>query len=302
MAAGLPTWATLLVAITGIALLSIIDYRTGSEFAFSLFYLGPILYATWYAGRRQGALVAVVAAVTWGIVDVAAGAHYSVPIFAWWNSLMRLGFFVLALWLLSEVQNAQGDLVRLANTDGLTALANARSFYAAIERESERHTRYGHPFTVAYVDLDNFKVVNDTLGHAAGDELLRRVAETITETMRDSDSVARLGGDEFGILMPETGEATAATALERVRKALIDEVATSAEDIARVDATIGAVVFLEAPESADAAVRLTDALMYEGKRAGRSRMRLAVQRSGVLYTQGDAASADAEAELAAGQG
>lgn len=278
-AARSPAWLTVVIALLTVAALAVVDYVSGSEFAFSLFYLAPILYATWFAGPLPGVFIAGVSAVTWGIIDIAAGAQYSVPAFAVWNAGVRLGFFLLGVWLLSKLRQAQADLVALAHTDTLTGVANTRSFYLEVEREIERSRRYGHPFVLAYIDLDRFKSVNDEFGHAAGDELLRRVAHAITQTVRESDRVARLGGDEFAILMPETQESTASVALERVRSRLTGAMPPGGERGPCVDATIGAVVFAACPESADAAVKLADELMYEGKRDGRATVRITVYPS-----------------------
>lgn len=272
-------WITLVIALSAVGVLSVVDYLTGSEIAFSLFYLAPILYAAWFGGRAHGTLIAVVSALTWGAIDVAAGKQYSVPAFVVWNAGVRLGFFLLAVWLLSELYRVQRDLEALAHTDALTGVANTRSFYLEVEREIERSRRYRHPFVLAYIDLDHFKSINDGLGHAAGDDLLRSVAHTITRSVRESDTVARLGGDEFAVLMPETTESTVAAALERVRSGLADAISSNGDRGPRVDATIGAVVFETVPASVDAAVMLADELMYEGKRLGRATVRTAVYRS-----------------------
>lgn len=274
--AGFPAWLTVVTALLAVGVLAIVDYASGSEFAFSLFYLAPILYAAWFAGRLPGVFVAGISALTWGVIDVATGAQYSVPVFAVWNAGVRFDFFLVAVWLLSDLHRAQVNLAALAHTDALTGVANTRAFYQDVEREIERSRRYAHPFVVAYVDLDHFKSVNDNLGHAAGDDLLRRIAHAISQAVRESDVVARLGGDEFAILMPETVESAAAAALERVRSGLADAVLPCGERGPCVDATIGAVVFAAAPESADVAVRLADELMYEGKRSGRATVKIAV--------------------------
>ena len=114
--------------------------------------------------------------------------------------------------------------------------------------------------------LDHFKEVNDALGHAVGDELLRSVGAGVTATLRESDIFARLGGDEFGVLLPETGVEAAAPILERVRITIARSMGSAAPGVDGGGVTVGAVVFEVAPESADAAIGAADEAMYQGKR------------------------------------
>jgi diguanylate cyclase (GGDEF)-like protein len=107
---------------------------------------------------------------------------------------------------------------RLATTDDLTGLPNRRYFLSRLAEEAQRATRFpGHPLSVAMVDIDHFKNVNDSLGHAAGDIVLKRVAETCRTVTRNIDLVGRIGGEEFGIIMPETNLLAARLGCERLR-------------------------------------------------------------------------------------
>jgi diguanylate cyclase (GGDEF)-like protein len=166
------------------------------------------------------------------------------------------------------VRQISADRQWLALSDPLTGAANIRVLGSEIEREIQRLRRFGRPFALAYLDLDQFKAVNDTLGHRAGDDVLRGVAAFLDEQARGFDTVARLGGDEFAILMPETDEDAARAALERVADGLADVVRLAAPTVEGVGASIGASVFLGAPWSVDQALSLADGLMYEAKRAG----------------------------------
>ena len=270
-----------------VGVLSIVDYLTGSEISFSVFYLAPVLYVTWFAGRPAGIIIAVISAATWGLVDVTAGASYSSAIIPVWNSIVRLFFFLITLWLLGQMQQANAEVKILAQTDSLTGLANTRSFYEALSQEIMRLARYDRPFTLAYADLDLFKSVNDAHGHAAGDELLRGIAQALKNSLRDSDLIARLGGDEFAILMPETDQNAAAFVLARAFESITAIMDAKAGSLQGIGITIGAVVFLTPPESLDAAVSAADKAMYEGKRAGKGAIRL------ITYcTKPDAQAAD----------
>jgi diguanylate cyclase (GGDEF)-like protein len=153
----------------------------------------------------------------------------------------------------------------LARTDSVTEIANGRVFEERTNQAIVQSRRDGRPFTITYVDLDRFKTVNDSFGHAEGDRLLRTVAAVIKSHLRATDVVARLGGDEFGILMPETGAEQARTSLERITTSLVYELGQRWG----VGVTLGAVTFIRAPDDFDSAVRMADSLMYRGKTEGR---------------------------------
>lgn len=278
----LPRWSALLVGLLLVVFLAFVDLATGYEVSFSIFYLTPVLLVTWLAGHRLGLLVAFTAACTWGAMDLLAGHTYSAAWIPVWNSIVRLGFFSVGVMLLGSLSKSLSDLNALALTDSLTGAHNTRSFYSQFEHEIARHTRNGRPLTVAYLDLDHFKEVNDTLGHAAGDSLLRSVAALLTDSLRAVDVVARLGGDEFGILMPETGAEAAALASTRIHAAITEAIRALAPGVQDAGVTIGAVVFEHPPESPDHAVGVADTLMYQGKDDGRGVVRLAIwNRSGL---------------------
>jgi diguanylate cyclase (GGDEF)-like protein len=265
----------LLGGLASIAILGMIDHATGVEISFSIFYLAPISVAAWLGGRRAGLLLAVVAALVRGFVERQEGLRFSSPLIPLWNALVRLGFFVITAWLVADARRMHARERRLARRDALTGVANVRSFLEAVDREIARMRRSGAPLTLAYVDLDRFKRVNDTLGHAAGDGLLREVATCLTGNVRAVDVVARLGGDEFALLLPETGASAASVVLARCldgERATVRGVGGAREG---VGATIGAVVFRRPPASAEAAIRAADDRMYQAKRAGRDQVFIA---------------------------
>jgi len=274
LASRIPSWLNVPIGLLMVGMLSIVDYFTGSELSFSVFYLAPVLYVTWFSERPSGASIAVISAATWGLVDVLAGNSYSSLIVPVWNSIVRLCFFLISLWLLAQLHRTNAEIKILAQTDSLTGLANTRSFYEALNHEIMRLNRYDRPFTLAYADLDHFKAVNDTLGHAAGDALLRGIAHAFKSALRDSDFIARLGGDEFAVLMPETDRDAAAFALARALEPITAIMQAKAGSLPGIGITIGAIVFLTPPESLDAAISAADKAMYEGKRAGKGTINL----------------------------
>jgi diguanylate cyclase (GGDEF)-like protein len=268
-AARLSPRAASLLGLATVGLLGTADYATGRDVSFSVFYLAPVALVTWRAGRARGLVVSVLAAAVWGGVDLAAGSRYSSPLIPAWNTLARLGFFVTTSWLLDAVRRAHAAERDLARTDPLTGVANARAFHELLDRELSRMGRAGSPLTLAYLDLDRFKAVNDALGHDSGDRLLRDVATRIARSLRAQDLVARLGGDEFVLLLPDPDATAAPAALERCLGVVREAVAGCPGVPVGVGATIGAVVFTRPPASSDDALRAADDRMYEGKRAGR---------------------------------
>jgi diguanylate cyclase (GGDEF)-like protein len=161
----------------------------------------------------------------------------------------------------------------LSRLDPLTGLANRRAFYEILEAEKQRCSRYQRPFSLAYIDLDNFKRVNDTRGHSVGDFVLTTVADLIRSNMRATDTVARLGGDEFAILLPETDPNGTKQVLTKLHQRLNSELQNAGLD---VSLSVGAATFLNSPESVDDIVRTADELMYAVKAHGKNDLRLAI--------------------------
>ena len=178
-----------------------------------------------------------------------------------------------------RIEQQRTELHGLASNDGLTGLLNRRSFQDELEAEFERSTRYGHRTAVLLLDVDHFKRVNDTLGHPAGDAVLKAVAEQVTAAVRGVDRVGRWGGEEFAILLPETEEEAARRVAERV----VDLVAARVVLVEgrRVQVTVSVGVAVHDPldrrvSSAGELVALADAALYEAKESGRNRACLAV--------------------------
>jgi diguanylate cyclase (GGDEF)-like protein len=201
------------------------------------------------------------------VSELAAYHVYTYPITLYWNALMRLGFFLVVGLSLVRIRCSMDSLEEMSRTDPLTKVANARRFQEEARREIEIAKRYRHPFTTAYVDLDNFKAVNDSLGHGTGDELLMRVAELIRGGMRKTDVLARLGGDEFVILFCQTGSEAAQTVMARIR----DEISQEMSDKGwPVTLSVGLVTFISPPKSVDEMIQRADDLMYEAKTSGKN--------------------------------
>jgi len=262
-----------LVLFAGLVLVGavgLLDYLTGYEISFSIFYIIPIALVTWTIGRRAGATFALLGAVTWYVVEYWSGRPYSNSFIPYWNALVRLSFFliiVLSLAALRELWQKEKDLSRV---DFLTGIANSKAFYESAEQEIERSFRYRRPLSLAYLDCDNFKEINDRLGHQSGDNLLRKVADIIQTQLRSTDVGARLGGDEFAVLLPETGEAAAQEAVARLKDKLSESMQRHGWP---VTFSVGLVTFADPPASVDEMVSRADTLMYDAKNNGKNRIK-----------------------------
>jgi diguanylate cyclase (GGDEF)-like protein len=160
---------------------------------------------------------------------------------------------------------------RLARTDNLTGALNRRAFIEQLEFAVGLASRDGQPFALVYIDLDDFKQVNDVHGHTEGDRVLRTVAQTCADSVRRTDVVARLGGDEFALLLRGADRAGAEGVIAKSRQTLA---AAFRSQRAGVTCSIGGVIFEGAPRSVEAAIQAADALMYEVKKQGKDSVAL----------------------------
>jgi diguanylate cyclase (GGDEF)-like protein len=253
--------------------LGFVDYFTGYEASFALFYLFPVTIAAWFLGQRTGMLFSLVGVATWYVSNHLSGQSFSSPFIPYWNAGMRLGFFLVVTILFGELREAFEKEKTMLRYDFLTGVCNARAFYEIAAAECLRANRYFHPLTVAYIDLDEFKEVNDQFGHQKGDQVLKLVATTIRQNIRRLDTVARLGGDEFVLLLPETDLKDAQRFLPRLRDQLLSEMQRHNWS---VTFSMGVLTCTAAPSNVDEVMRQADDLMYEVKNAGKNAIRYSV--------------------------
>jgi len=191
---------------------------------------------------------------------------------------MSLGSFSLLI----KLDVAHEQLQRISHTDHLTGALNRRCYMERLLRVVEHSVRSGAPFTVALIDVDNFKAINDTHGHLAGDEVLRRLAHACMQHMRDGDTFARFGGEEFAVLLPGTDATQALHWLERLREHVAQLRVELAGATLGVTVSIGlAAPTLASPVSAahiNTALRLADEALYRAKREGKNRVALTSAR------------------------
>jgi diguanylate cyclase (GGDEF)-like protein len=173
-----------------------------------------------------------------------------------------------------RLREANARLKELARTDEKTGLANYRSFRHRLEEELRRAMRYGTPLSLAMIDLDDFKTVNDRFGHAAGDRTLRSVARVLRTAARVTDFVARYGGEEFAVLLPHTGPTEALRVAQRIRRAVAGGHHTEGAGPAfRLSLSVGIAAFPNDPSvtDADQLVAASDRALYAAKAAGKDR-------------------------------
>lgn len=182
----------------------------------------------------------------------------------------------------SERKRVESELRRMATTDPLTGLNNRRRFLELAEVEMARLRRYGRPVLVLMLDIDRFKAINDSHGHATGDRALVRLAEVCRSELRDTDHIGRLGGEEFAIILPETPLASACEVAERLRHRLaladvpLNDLPLDPADLGqgciRMTVSIGVAMSGEDDACIERALGRADRALYEAKAAGRNRV------------------------------
>ena len=165
-------------------------------------------------------------------------------------------------------------LKEMASTDPLTGLANRREYETLFMHEIHRARRSGTPLAACILDLDHFKRVNDTYGHAAGDAVLRNTAQLLKQKLRTMDIIGRLGGEEFIILLPETTIDQAAAIGTRLLEALAEMEIDVGKTTIRVTATIGISGLIDEDETFNTIIARADEALYRGKNAGRNRVEI----------------------------
>jgi len=266
-----------LVLLTGaaawIVLTGVFDVYTGIEYRIYPAYFLPICLVGWRLGHPTTLAAAWLSAFTWFVASRIGGLQYSSTT-VWVVNTITLGAsFSIVGFLMVVARKSYFIAHAQSRTDSLTGLLNSRAFTHEAGRLIALCDRHHRPVTVAFIDLDEFKQVNDRLGHAAGDEVLANVAAALVAAGRETDVVARLGGDEFALLLPETDAKGAVIVLERVRAnvALI-----LAGGKVTVTASIGAITSDIGKKDIAELLRLADRQLYLSKGDGKNRVTAAV--------------------------
>jgi diguanylate cyclase (GGDEF)-like protein len=278
--------AAALLAVFALAMVGLLDYVTGPWLSFALLYVIPVLAAAWWLGRGPALLAGLTAGIVWFEAE-AWGRRGEPTRDLIWNAgtrlLMLLAMAAMVVRIrddrrrLREVNVRLGELLsgaqKLARTDPLTGLPNRRAFFERLSGELARARRSGGPVCIAYLDIDNFKDLNDQRGHGEGDEFLKRASTAIRETVREADVAARLGGDEFAVLFVDPKR----DAVEPLAERLLEKVRSLGEAYPGIDlgASVGMAWFEKPPDGPELLLQRADRAMYEAKSAGKHRFVLA---------------------------
>ena len=244
-----------------------LDYLTETPMTFSLFYLVPVVLAAWHGGKRPGIIMGVMGSLVFLMAAHVLGTNFYHLIIAVWNSVMLLAFFLVIVMLLSFVKRLRHNEQNLVRNDTVTTAVNSRYFYEVLQNEIDRSKRYNRHFTLIYIDLDNFKKINEAFGRKEGDSALWHCVVTISGVLRKTDTIGRLGGDEFGCLLPETGFDAAGAVIGRLCAALEREMQLHKW---ATTFSMGTVTFETPPDTSDGAIKMVDSLMDAVKKAGKN--------------------------------
>ena len=258
--------------LTGYVLFMLLVYwvnnATPPEARLGILYIVPVLLVTWTDGLVWG-MVFGFASI--GLREIVAWEQMPADTPLGWrigNPVAYVTVVAVAMAGLEMLRRSQAALARLVTLDALTNVLNARAFAERLGQELDRNRRYPRPLALLYLDLDNFKVINDTHGHQTGDAVLRLVADAMRTSVRTADVLGRLGGDEFAVLMPETDAQVADAAAKR----LVAGLRNVFKGTPNVTASIGVVACATTDASADDLLRRADQAMYDAKRMGKDRV------------------------------
>ena len=260
----------ILLGVAWTALFGLLDILTPVEASFSFLYLFPIGFVTWFGGKSAGIIISMVCATLLSIHN-----FVDISIISIWNILSTYAVFSIFSVMLSKIHKMWLNERALSQKDPLTGMMNIRAFSELVEYEILLLKRKGSPFSIAYLDLDNFKIVNDRYGHKRGDELLKSVAINIVENLRKTDVVARVGGDEFAIFLPATDHDTVKVVMEKVRERLNNTLIES--ELRETTFSIGVLTCSSGESDLDELISIADSLMYEVKNNGKNNVRYATQ-------------------------
>ncbi|MDO6613441.1 diguanylate cyclase [Shewanella sp. 1_MG-2023] len=252
----------LLLALLVILAISIAHIVIGETIDVGLFYIFSVLLVSWYGSKKAGISLALLSVIVL-VVTEDYFSQFSVPmsellLFSVPYALVFSGVAIMT----TNFRNVYRVETEAADTDSLTGAHSVRSFYVELANELLRSQRYDHVFSLVYLDIDNFKGINDSLGHSVGDKLLIEVANCLVLSLRATDIVARLGGDEYACLLPETKQEEAKSAFLKAKKLLKDRMRKNKWP---VSFSVGLVTFENIPGDIKEAMEIADKLMYSVK-------------------------------------
>lgn len=268
--------ARILSALTATAALlgvGFVDYATGRDIRVIALYFLPLAYAGYHLSYRGAIAASFLGDVVWSFVFYGEATHDRHLVVYAIDFLLQGAAFLAISCLVARLAELLAREKAASRTDALTRLDSRVAFVEKAGVALSLCQRHARPVTVAFIDLDRFKQVNDREGHARGDQLLRTCGQVLRGSLRASDIAARHGGDEFVVLLPETGVADGQLFCEQLRHALDRQQEFLSSG---VTASIGVVVDERAHHTLDHLVEEADEQMYESKRAGLHRCHVRV--------------------------
>ncbi|BCS56018.1 GGDEF domain-containing protein [Geobacter sp. SVR] len=248
-----------------------VDLKLPSGVSFGSLYIVAVLFAFWSQRTRFVLVVAIISSVL-----VVAAFLYKPPVETMWKVYFNRSLSLFIIWVTAllclRIKMAALELTRIASHDFLTGLLNRREIFKRLHIEMCRVDRIDKPFSVIMLDIDHFKVVNDTYGHQTGDLLLKETARILREHLREYDYICRYGGEEFLVVAPETPLQVAQELAERLRRILM-ETHFSFPALPSITVTVSAGVAQRIKgETIGALISRADAALYQAKNSGRNRV------------------------------
>jgi diguanylate cyclase (GGDEF)-like protein len=260
-----------------------LDYATPYQLSLGSLYLFAILAVSWNCGMAWGLAFTALSMGCQIALGIAQGHPFLKDLYFFQSQANVLLEYAVAVVLTSQLRRLFERERQTARIDHLTGVKNRQGFHEVLESEVARHLRNGASFCLAYIDVDDFKGVNDRFGHSEGDRLLEAVGHVTAASVRRSDTVGRIGGDEFAVLFPETNQAEALAIEGKLREAL--HTITRPRPWWSVTFSMGVATFKSMPSSADAAMSFVDQLMYRAKRSGKAHTITAVFEGTALHAE-----------------
>ena len=255
-------WSAVLITVIGF-----LDYWSGPEISSAIFYLLPVALTAYCSHRHVATLAAFYSAFVWLLTDVVSGNEYSSYWVLLWNSGSRLLIFLIVAKAIHYIWTQERYYRQLAHIDELTGVLNRRGLLGRTQEELLRARRFGREFSIAYIDVDDFKQVNDRFGHDSGDALLKKIAAVLREKVRATDFVGRLGGDEFAVLFVETGQPEVKHVMQKCFAALN---LLNGRDGWPVSFSVGVVTYRDFSVEVSDLIGRADGWMYKVKQNGKN--------------------------------
>lgn len=251
-------------------LICCLDHQINSKISCSIFYLFPVSLITWFVSREAGFVASGLSTVAGFITKFRSETTQSHSLVPFWNAAVMLIVFLTVSSLLFKLRDSLKQEQELARNDRTTGVANKRLFLELAGREVKKVQRYRHPLTVINLDIDDFNKFNQQFAIKVGDQLLYTAAQSLKNSIRETDIIGRIGGDEFVILLPGIGYELAHYIIGRVQSQLLEAMENNQWS---VTFSIAAVTFINPPDSTDEMLQQEDYLMYVVKNNGKNQLK-----------------------------